>query len=176
MTNTQSKQPSAIAGRIWKAGMGLFLVVLGSGFAWYLWASYQKAKAMHGWTETQAEVLVSEIRNWKSTEYTIVEFKPVVRYRYEFQGQTFESEQFKVADGPTGNRDRARERIEPYPVGSTVTAWVNPDKPTIAVLKRNTRAGLYSIWFPCLFVIGGLGMLVTSVLPSSCCRKKESNQ
>lgn len=165
MTNIQSAQPSAIAGRIWKAGMGLFLVAIGSGFAWYLWASYQKAKAMHAWIETPATVVLSEVQDWKSTEYTIVEFKPVVRYRYEFEGEIYESDQFKIADGPTGDPEKANQRIEPYPVGSTVTAYVNPDEPTTAVLKRNTRAGLYTIWFPLLFVAGGLGMTITSLLP-----------
>jgi hypothetical protein len=36
---------------------------------------------------------------------------------------------------------------------------VNPALPAEAVLEHASRAALYSIWFPLLFVVGGLGML-----------------
>jgi hypothetical protein len=41
--------------------------------------------------------------------------------------------------------------------------YVNPSDPTIAILKHGTRAALYSIWFPLLFVVGGLGIAWTAI-------------
>ena len=41
--------------------MGIFLVGIGSLFVWYLWASYQKAKAMDAWIETPAMMLSSAL-------------------------------------------------------------------------------------------------------------------
>jgi hypothetical protein len=37
-------------------------------------------------------------------------------------------------------------------------AFVNPAEPDFAVLKPDTKATGYSIWFPLLFVVGGLGI------------------
>jgi hypothetical protein len=41
--------------------------------------------------------------------------------------------------------------------------YVDPKSPDRAVLKRDTKAALYSIWFPCLFVIGGAGMILSAL-------------
>lgn len=155
--------------------MGLFLVGIGSLFVWYLWASYQKAKAMDAWLETPAVMLRSEVIDWQSTPQSNQEYLAQVRYQYEIDGETYESDQLKVADGPSASQDKIARKIEPYPKGATVTAWVNPDDLDQAVLKRNTKAALYTIWFPLLFVIGGLGMVLSSVTPSSCWKWRGGN-
>ena len=49
-------------------------------------------------------------------------------------------------------------RIKEYPAGKTTTCRVNPNNPDFAVLKPDSLAPGYSIWFPGLFVIGGLGI------------------
>ncbi|MEM7011622.1 MAG: DUF3592 domain-containing protein [Verrucomicrobiota bacterium] len=168
MTNTQSQaKPNSIAGRVWKASMGLFLVGIGSLFVWYLWASYQKAKAMDTWLETPALMLRSEVIDIQSTPQSNQEYLAQVRYQYEIDGKTYESELLKLADGPSASQGKIARKIESYPNGAMVTAWVNPDDPNQSVLKRNTKAALYTIWFPLLFVIGGLGMMLSSVTPSS---------
>jgi hypothetical protein len=46
------------------------------------------------------------------------------------------------------------------------TCRVNPHDPDFAVLKPDSLAPGYSIWFPALFVIGGLGMTVRAFLPT----------
>jgi hypothetical protein len=60
---------------------------------------------------------------------------------------------------PTQHLDKAREKQLNYPPGSAQTCFVNPALPAEAVLEHASRAALYSIWFPLLFVVGGLGML-----------------
>lgn len=145
--------------------MGLFFVGLGSLFVLFLWAAYQKAKAMDVWIETPAEILRSEVIDWRSTKYTNAEFKADLRYRYEFGGKSYESTQIKIADGPSGERKRIEKKIKPYPAGSTVSAFVNPANPAQAVLKRNTKAAIYTVWFPMIFVIGGIGVIVSALRP-----------
>lgn len=43
-------------------------------------------------------------------------------------------------------------------------AFVNPTEPNFAVLKPDTKAAGYSIWFPLLFVVGGLGIVVRAIV------------
>ena len=33
----------------------------------------------------------------------------------------------------------------------------------MAVLKKDTKAALFSIWFPCLFIVGGAGMILSAL-------------
>jgi two-component system nitrate/nitrite sensor histidine kinase NarX len=47
-----------------------------------------------------------------------------------------------------------------FPPGTRQVCRVNPADPADSVLLPGTRAALYSIWFPLLFVAGGVGMLV----------------
>lgn len=60
------------------------------------------------------------------------------------------------------NQSKAQRIVERYPVGSEDTCWVNPQNPKQTVLKHNSKAVLYTIWFPGLFVIAGLGIAVGS--------------
>ena len=46
-----------------------------------------------------------------------------------------------------------------------MTVYFDPDDPQLSVLKRDTKASLYSIWFPFLFVVGGAGMVFSAVRP-----------
>jgi len=41
--------------------------------------------------------------------------------------------------------------------------FVNPTAPDEAVLKRGSRGALFSIWFPLLFVVGGLGVAINAL-------------
>ena len=50
-----------------------------------------------------------------------------------------------------------------FPPGTETIAWVNPANPAETVLIRDKRTAIYSIWFPCLFVIGGLGIAASSL-------------
>ena len=54
-------------------------------------------------------------------------------------------------------------KLDAYPVGKETVCYVDPEDKSIAVLRKDTKAALYSIWFPCLFVIGGLGMIATAI-------------
>jgi hypothetical protein len=75
------------------------------------------------------------------------------------QGTPIIGTRIKRVDIASQHEDVARKKIEPYAVGAQTTCFVNPDQPDMAVLRHDTRAALYSIWFPLLFVFGGLRML-----------------
>jgi len=145
--------------------MGLFLIALGSTFVWYLWASWQRAKEMDVWEPVTAEVMSSEIQNWQYSEISKVAFMPVIEYHFSYQGQDFVSTQLRRMPVRSSELEKAESWTEKYPVGAQPTAYVNPADPSQSVLKRETKAAVYTIWFPMLFVVGGIGMVLSAILP-----------
>ena len=81
-----------------------------------------------------------------------------IRYSYTFAGNAMTGTRIKRVDGVTAHEENVRKKQEQYPVGLQTTCYVNPAKPTQAILVHDTRAALYSIWFPILFIVGGLGI------------------
>jgi len=165
MTNTPSPYLTTLPGRLWKAAMGLVLAAVGGFFCWYLYAAWKKADDMQRWTPTPAKILSSEVREYLFNHLSRMEYQAEVRYEYTYQGTRHIGERIRAWPVRSSKQDEVNEWIVPYPAGTEVTAYVNPANPTLAVLKRNSKAALYSIWFPLLFVVGGLGMAITAFLP-----------
>ena len=87
-----------------------------------------------------------------------MKYRVIVRYEYAVQGKTFVSERIKRSEGAKGDRDDAESLREEFTPSQTITCFVNPADLTFAILRHDTRAPLYTIWFPLLFVVGGLRM------------------
>ena len=51
-----------------------------------------------------------------------------------------------------------------FPVGSRVLAFVNPNDPTEVLIEHETKAPGYSIWFPALFLLGGVVVFSRALL------------
>lgn len=138
--------------------MGLALALAGALFTGLLWTSYQRAAATRGWTETPCTILSSQVLSERATPNSPTRFRVVVKYAYTFDGQSHESTRIRRADGTTGDEAKAHLTREKYSAGSKSTCWVNPADPTFAILQHDTRAALYTLWFPLLFFFGGLKM------------------
>lgn len=155
MTDNSS---SAKAGRLWLAALGMSLALAGMLFTWVLWTAWQRAEETRRWTPTPCLIVSSRLEKERPTPNSNLVFKPKVRYTYAFAGQKLTSTRIKRVDIASQHEDVARKKIEPYRVGTEMTCFVNPAQPDFSVLKHDTRAALYSIWFPLLFVFGGLRM------------------
>ena len=163
MTNTSKENlPATIPGRIWKILLGLALIAVGSFFVWWLWATFQKAGEMDSWTQVSSEVIASTVIETRYSEISRPTYEPVVQFVYEIDGKTHIGEKIRRVTIKKSSRDAAQAWADLFPVGSKPTAFVNPKSPKISVLKRDSKAALYSIWFPALFVVGGAGMIVTA--------------
>ncbi len=145
--------------RLFITAMGLFFVVIGLAFTWLLWSSYQRAEETRHWQPTLATITQSLLLSERATPNSPVKHKPSVHYRYDFAGQSHTGERITRADGWLSDRANAEAKSEKYPLGQSVTCYVNPSEPKTAVLEHTNRGGLYSIWFPLLFVVGGFGMI-----------------
>jgi Protein of unknown function (DUF3592) len=158
-----SPKPNSNAGRYWIAAMGMFLALAGMTFTWVLWRAYIRAEETRAWIETPCTVTTSTIRSERPSPNSNIAHRIDIRYLYQFQGQSFTGTRIKRVDGATTHDERAQATLTTYPVGLQTVCYVNPADPAFAILKQGSRAPLYSIWFPLLFVLGGLGMTWASI-------------
>ena len=156
------RKTPTFANRLITIGLGLCVAASGAYFCRYLWRDYQAAKETDGWVETPCEVIVSTIDDSDRNQHGGVRFQLEIRYRYEWDGQTLVGDKLKP-HRPIASSHRVRVAgwQEKYPAGAESICFVNPDAPEEVVLKRDSKAALYSIWFPALFVVGGLGIAVS---------------
>jgi len=143
--------------------MGLFLALAGAVFIVVLWTAWQRAEETRRWTPVPCRIVSSKIVSSRPSPNANVEHRVIVAYLYVFQGKEYSGSRIKRVDAPTVHIERARKKLEAYPAGLQTTCHMNPAQPDQAVLQHDTRTALYSIWFPLLFVIGGLGMTWNAV-------------
>lgn len=143
--------------------MGLFLALAGLLFTWVLWTSWQRAEETRRWVATPCRIISAQVVSARPTPTSNPAHKAAVRYSYTFEGKAMTGTQIKRVDSASQHEENARKKLEDYPIGLDTTCYVNPARPEQAVLKHDTRAALYSIWFPLLFVFGGLGMAWNAV-------------
>ncbi|MBL9117338.1 MAG: DUF3592 domain-containing protein [Verrucomicrobiaceae bacterium] len=151
-------ETSKKSGSVWLMGMGVTLVLAGSLFTWVLWSAYVRADATRSWLALPCTVLSSQIKPEKATVTSPTKFLVQVRYQYTHDGQRYVGDRIKRLPSIHTTMEKAESTRQNYVPGQMITCWVNPHSPTEAVLKHDTRAALYSIWFPLLFVFGGLRM------------------
>lgn len=145
---------------------GLVTSLIGGLFTALMWDSFQRASAMHGWPQVEAVILSSGIDERRHDEFSAKEYQVKLLYGYEWRGEAKTAE-LLTARGNPWSKDLARteRQLEKFPAGSKTMAYVNPADPDYAVLKPDSKAAGYSIWFPLLFVAGGLGIAVRALLP-----------
>lgn len=156
--------PSSRAGRWYLVCLGLSLVLVGGVFVWLLGRSYLRAREMRQWPEVACVILSSELEEKRHDENSPLEFRHDLSFGYQWQGQARTGDHLTLRGSPwSSKRELAEERIRQYPVGKSTTCRVNPANADFAVLKPDSLAPGYSIWFPGLFVIGGLGIVFRAV-------------
>lgn len=153
------KGSGGLAGKIFLCSIGLSLILAGGVFEWLLVRSYQHAKESRSWPQVEALVLHSEIDERLFTG-SPREYRLNLLYGYSFEGGEESSNQYSPRGSKWTKDESSVEKLrDTYPVGSTHPVWVNPAAPEIAILKHDTKAAGYTLWFTALFIIGGLGMI-----------------
>ncbi len=148
------------AGSWYLTAVGLALCFIAGIFLWLMTRSYLRAREMTTWPQVLCLVLASDVDERRIAENVAPDFRLAVLYRYHFQGKDYESKLWSLRGSmPRTERAAVEKLVKQFPQGSTQTCWVDPDQPEIAVLKVDSRAAGYSLWFPGLFFLGGLGMI-----------------
>ena len=156
--------PAASGGRWFLAILGLSVAALGVVFIWLMGRSFLRAKEMHAWPEVECVILTSEIEERRLDPNSRAEFRHNLSFGYEWNGEARTGDHLTLRGSPWSSRQAEIEkRSREYPVGKTSTCRVDPTNADFAVLKPDSLAPGYSIWFPALFVIGGLGISVRAM-------------
>jgi len=147
--------------------MGLGITLVGWVFAQYLWGSYERAAVMNNWVETPCMVEATHIDDTQLNQRGVPKYILTITYRYEFEGQEHTSDRYKRLPTEASDPRKVKAKEKKYPVGEASICYVNPEDSDFAVLKKDSKAGLYSIWFPGLFIVGGAGMIITAIFRRS---------
>ncbi len=158
-------QTSPHAGRIFLFVLGLLLAAIGGVFVWMMAASAMRAKETRNWPQVPCVILVSEVQERLHDSQSPVEYRHHVVFGYEWEGGRHVSEQASLRGNPwSSKRDVVLERAARLNAGDETLCFVNPADPTFAILQPDSMAPLYSIWFPGVFVLGGLVMAARAVM------------
>jgi hypothetical protein len=149
----------ASSARLLQTALGLGLIIPGAAFTIFLWISYVRAQETRSWAPTPCLILSSRVISEHPSPHSPTVHRASIRYRYAFNGVTRTGDHILRVDGSTSEREKAERLREKYPAGRESECFVNPRQPDSAVLEHATKAGLYTIWVPLLFVAGGAGML-----------------
>ena len=145
------------------AFIGLALAVIGGFFVFVLGRGYIRAKETQEWMSRPAVVIVSEVGDRQIGKAK--EYRHKLVYEYQINGELYRGERLKRRENPyLKKKNKILPFVEKFPVGSKVVAFVNPDDPTEVLLEHETKAPGYSIWFPALFLLGGLMVFVRALL------------
>jgi len=145
--------------RALKMLIGLPLILGGVVFTWLLWRSYQLAEETRRWTPVPALIVTSQLITDRVTPNSPISYRADIHYRYTLEGKTYTGHRVKRVEGNSSTLEKPQAQLADYPVGKSATCYVDPAHPDHAVLEHATRAGLYSLWFPLLFVAGGTGII-----------------
>lgn len=146
--------------RIFPLLLGFSISGMGSLFVLLMWLSYSRAVDQRNWPRAEGVILSSETRTLKHDPYSPTEYQLKLLYGYEWAGKAMTGEQLGVRGNPRYNkRDKIDSLLKKYPPGAKVRVFINPHDNKIAILKTDSKAVGYTIWFPLLFVIGGIGII-----------------
>lgn len=160
--------PNGQAGRWYLIILGLVLALIGGLFVGLMGRSFLRAREMRDWPEVPCVILSSEVEERRHDDNSPLEFRQDLSFGYEWQGQAHTGDRLTLRGSPwSSKRGLADARVAAYPVGMVTTCRVNPAAPDFAVLKPDSLAPGYSIWFPALFVVGGLGIALRAAFGRS---------
>jgi hypothetical protein len=160
-SSPKSQVPALLGGLL----LGGVLAVMGGFFVYALLAfGYSKAAATHRWVETSCTIQKSVMVTTRATPNSPgLSHELDILFEYSVNGSTYQSTRHRRIATRSAHESKIRSVVDKFPAGSQATCFVDPDDPTMAVLKKDTKAVGYTVWFPGLFVIGGLGIMIAAV-------------
>lgn len=149
--------------------MGVLLFAVGIGMTAYGVGEYRSYEdALDDAAEVEATIVESSVQPYspgvsdgrssdRNRDDEDREYRLVVEFEYEFEGQQYRSSNFDLA-GTTreyDSRSKAQRERENYLEGDQVTAYVRPDEPGEAFLEGGMPWVVYGILgFGALLIVG----------------------
>ena len=122
------------------------------------------------WTTAEGVVLESEVLTRRqameragadvSGDRSVAGYVPLVRYRYDVDGTTYENARVSPIDASTSRRRWAERVIDSYPENAWVDVRHHPDDPTRSYLQSWTIASRVNVFAPIALFLLTLAVIV----------------
>ncbi len=146
--------------------LGLFVALAGwSAFD----QGYRGMYVVDTWKPVEATVVSSEVTNTlvrdesSTSRKNITVFLPHIEYRYEFGGKEYRTDQYSLHYPSNPSYDPVKKIIDAHPMGKRFTVYVNPKKPSEAVINRDKKPAWPIMIFGGVFMVLGAGVFMIAV-------------
>ena len=127
-----------------------------AGGAYYL-AIYQPTQTWQDTESVQGTVESTEVV--QETGEDGPQYVPVVTYSYTYGGETYTNDEYSLVGGPAGETPgQARDALEPYSAGESVSVHVVSSDPSEAYLERGSTGIFMYCIVGFLALMGGLSV------------------
>lgn len=152
---------------------GILFLVVGLALATWGFTQVRSAKASKSWPTVDARVTHSEVDRHRefhtgnTSRRRETKYTADIRYTYEYEGISHTGKRVSFGGSRKGSSGMAHQIVRRYPVGKTVSVYVNPAKPTVACLEPGVRGITYvPLGIGVIFALVGLGTAVAGVIRS----------
>lgn len=116
----------------------LFIAVVLTILAVLMWRGWQDRKASPDWPTVEGVITHADVKrdvDDPNNELTHVGWHLAVKYSYQVQGKSLQSDRVQALPERFFDEASARQALAAYPVGARVKVHYNPAKPGSSVLK-----------------------------------------
>ena len=128
-----------------RLGWGSILLLIGLALSGYGYMNYQsQGEALDNAVNVTGTVTGTEIVRDSGGRRSGPDYSPVISFEYQYQGESYSSDNMYPpgdTDQELDSRSSAEEVVENYPVDSEADAYVNPEDPGEAFLKKKRSDG-----------------------------------
>ena len=149
------------------AGVAGFLLIIGYACLFQSFTTWDLATVSKSWTPIAATIVRSELierTEPDSDDRLVTKHTASISYKYNVDGHEFTSRRIdpQDSDRQEGFLTKSAEKlVAEYPVGREVTAYVDPQNPSEAVLARASLSTHATILF---YLVFGAGCIVVTAL------------
>jgi hypothetical protein len=151
----------------------LFFLGLGSVFCWLLAQALVAELGSFGWKATDCRI--EDSRGLFQAEAGGLPHRFEVRYRYVFAGREITGKRLRLRNPHIEDAARLERLLDRYPAGSIATCYVDPQRPTSAVLERPIPWWGLFLLLPLLFVAIGVSGLYGTWRPERHGEKRQAS-
>ena len=136
-------------------------LLLGAGIFYGMFVrTVLRIQAARDWTATPCTVISSMVGSHRGSKggYT---YSIDIVYSYQSGGRLYHSNRYDFVGGSSSGYNGKLSVVRRYPGGSRATCYVNPEKPSDAVLNRDASIGWRDWAIGLVLLVGGVaGILV----------------
>jgi hypothetical protein len=151
-----SRSQPTVAGKFVVSIFFLFFLGMGAIFLFLILRDTVTRLRTYSWKPTDCEIVASS--GVDLPKHYALE----IQYDYDFGGQRYRGTNYTVGKFTSSDYSKVARIVDTYPSGTKATCFVNPSRPSDAVLRRGSLAMVPFLLLPLLFIfIGGGGIYIT---------------